>query len=141
MTSRGGVAGTVADGRPGIRGRVRFAVLLAVAAVTGCAGFRAAPDPFEESARARRIITIEVENHNFNDATVRSVARVERRLGVVTGNGKETFTIPWTTLDDLQIRIDMLAGARFTTNRVTVSPGESVFLTIRNPLYRSLLRR
>ncbi len=141
MTGRGGVAGTASGGHPGIRGSARLAVLLAAAAVTGCAGFRTAPNPFEEPASAQRTVTIEVENHNFNDATLRAIARMERRLGVVTGNGRETFTIPWTTVDDLQIRIDLLAGSRFTTNRVTVSPGESVFLTIQNPLYRSLLRR
>ncbi len=128
--------------RPGIRGCGRLVLLLSVAtAMAGCTGFRTAPNPFEEGADAQRQITIEVENHNFNDATLRAVARMERRLGVVTGNGKQTFTIPWTTADDLQIHIDMLAGDRFTTNRVTVSPGESVFLTIQNPLYRSLLRR
>ena len=119
----------------------RLAWLLAVAvAATGCAKLRTAPNPFEEGVD-ERVITIEVENHNFNDATLRAVARVERRLGVVSGNGRQTFTIPWSNVDDLRISIDILAGDRFTTNRVSVSPGESVFLTIQNPLYRSLLRR
>ena len=57
------------------------------------------------------------------------------------GNGQETFTINWPQVNDLRIRIDLLAADEFVTNRVTVSPGETVFLTIENPVYRSLLRR
>ena len=141
MTGRGDRGGQVAGSRHGIRWDGRLTLLLAAAmAVAGCAGLRTAPNPFEEGD-AQRVITIEVENHNFNDATLRAVARTERRLGVVSGNGKQTFTIPWSTVDDLRIRIDVLAGDRFTTNRVTLSPGESAFLAIQNPLYRSLLRR
>ncbi len=132
-------------GRPALRARcgVRSPALLvlplAVFAAGGCTG-RRAPYPFEEGVQARSL-QIEVENHGFNEATVRAVSRMERRLGVVSGNGKQTFTIPWTTVDELQIRIDILAGSRFTTNRVTAGPGETVYLTIREPLYRSLLRR
>ena len=114
-------------------------LLAAAAPAAGCLG-RTAPNPFEEGA-APRAITIEVENNNFNEATLRAMARMERRIGVVTGNGRQTFTIPWTTVDDLRVRIDILAGDRFTTNRVTVGPGEAVFLTVQNPLYRSLLSR
>lgn len=122
-------------------GAAGLALLVAAAlASASCAG-RRAPNPFEDPGQASRSLRIEVENHNFNEATLRAVARTERRLGVVSGNGKQTFTIPWTTVDDLQIRIDILAGDRFTTNRVSVGPGESVQLTIQNPLYRSLLRR
>ncbi len=142
MTGGGDGGGGATHSRHRVRGGGRLTVLVAAAiAATGCVGLRTAPNPFEEGADAQRVITIEVENHNFNDATLRAVARMERRLGVVTGNGKQTFTIPWPTVNDLQIRIDVLAGDRFTTNRVSVSPGESVFLTIQNPLYRSLLRR
>ena len=97
-------------------------------------------NPFEGGGGAQSI-RINVENNNFNEATVRAVARIERRLGVVSGNGRESFTLNWPTVDDLRIRIDILAGDRFTTNRVSVGPGETVFLTIANPVYRSLLRR
>lgn len=116
-------------------------LVVALLAVSGCLGHRRAPNPFEEESAAARSLQIEVENHGFNEATLRSVARLERRLGVVSGNGTRTFTIAWTTVDDLQIRIDILAGSRFTTNRVTVSPGDKVRLIIREPLYRSLLTR
>lgn len=115
------------------------AVALALAA--GCGGSRSLTNPFDAGTATAQSIRINVENNNFNEATVRAVSRTERRLGVVPGNGKESFTINWQTVDDLRIRIDILAGDRFTTNRVSVGPGETVHLTIQNPVYRSLLRR
>ena len=72
---------------------------------------------------------------------MRAVSRTERRLGVVSGNGRESFTVAWPTVDDLRIRIDLLAGDEILTNRISVGPGDTVYLTIANPLYRSLLRR
>ena len=119
-------------------------VLLAatVVALAGCAGAsREVSDPFEGGAVASRAIQINVVNNNFNEATIRSVGRTERRLGIVSGNGRETFTLVWPTVDNLRIRIDILAGDAFTTNVVTVGPGDSVHLTVANPLHRSLLRR
>ena len=117
------------------------AATLAVALVTGCGGSRPVTNPFEPGSATAQSIRINVENNNFNEATVRAVARTERRLGVVPGNGRETFTLNWPTVDDLRIRIDILAGDRYTTNRVSVGPGETVYLQIMNPVYRSLLRR
>ncbi len=120
----------------------RRAILLAVVvAVAGCAGSSELPNPFERGGAASRRIQINVMNNNFNEATVRAVARTERRLGVVQGNGRESFTLAWPTVDDLRIRIDILAGDRFTTNRISVGPGDTVYLTIARPLYRSMLRR
>ena len=120
----------------------RRAMLLVMAvAVAGCAGSPEVSNPFERGGGASRNIRINVVNNNFNEATVRAVARTERRLGVVQGNSRQSFTLAWPTVDDLRIRIDVLAGDRFTTNRISVGPGDAVYLTITNPLYRSLLRR
>lgn len=128
--------------RRGVNAWTRLTVLVAAfLTVAGCAGFRRAENPFETEGDAARGLLIVVENRNFNEATLRAVARIQRRIGVVPGNGRQTFAIPWTSLDDLQIRIDILAGDRFTTNRVSVGPGETVRLTIQNPVYRSLLTK
>ena len=117
------------------------AAALVVVLVAGCGGSRNLTNPFDAGAATAQSIRINVENNNFNEATVRAVSRTERRLGVVPGNGRESFTLNWPTVDDLRIRIDILAGDRYTTNRVSVSPGETAYLTIQNPVYRSLLRR
>ena len=122
--------------------RFQFAAAaVALALMTGCSGTRQVTNPFEPGSATAQSIRINVENNNFNEATVRAVSRTERRLGVVPGNGRESFTLNWPAVDDLRIRIDILAGDRFTTNRVSVGPGETVYLTIMNPVYRSLLRR
>ncbi len=118
-----------------------LAALVLLVPAAGCSGSRNLTNPFDPGGAAARSIRIDIENNNFNEATVRAVSRTERRLGVVSGNGRESFTLNWPTVDDLRIRIDILAGDRFTTNRVSVGPGETVYLTIQNPLHRSLLRR
>ncbi len=117
------------------------AAAIVVALATACAGSRELTNPFEPRNGGSQSIRINVQNNNFNEATLRAVSRTERRLGVVSGNGRETFTLNWPAVDDLRIRIDILAGDRFTTNRVSVGPGETVYLQIMNPVYRSLLRR
>ena len=124
--------------------RVRWlapAVTAVALALAGCAGAAERPNPFDRGAAAARSIRINVVNNNLNEATLRAVSRTERRLGVVSGNGRESFTVAWPTVDDLRIRIDLLAGDEILTNRVSVGPGDTVYLTIANPLYRSLLRR
>ena len=124
--------------------RVRWlapAVTAVALVLAGCAGATERSNPFDRGAAAARSIRINVVNNNFNEATLRAVSRTERRLGVVSGNGRESFTVAWPTVDDLRIRIDLLAGDEILTNRVSVGPGDTVYLTIANPLYRSLLRR
>ncbi len=116
-------------------------VVASVILAAACSGSRPVSNPFEGGTGEAQSIRINVENNNFNEATARAVARTERRLGIVPGNGRESFTMNWPTVDDLRIRIDILAGDRFTTNRVSVGPGETVYLMIQNPVYRSLLRR
>lgn len=122
--------------------RVKYlAMAVTVMALAGCAGAAEPPNPFDGGSAAARSIRINVVNNNFNEATLRAVARTERRLGIVPGNGRESFTLAWPTVDDLRIRIDVLAGDDILTNRISVGPGDTVYLTIANPLYRSLLRR
>ncbi len=117
-------------------------VFLVVVMILGACSQAQIRDPFEGGGEAASTsIRINVENHNFNEATIRAVGRTERRLGTVPGNGNQSFTMGWPAVNDLRVQIDILAGDRYTTNRVTVSPGETVHLTIANPIYRSLLRR
>lgn len=119
----------------------RLLAISILALIPGCSSSEA-QNPFEGGGTtAARSIRINVRNQNFNEATLRSVARTERRLGTVPGNGEQSFTMTWPAVNDLRIQIDILAGDRFTTNRISASPGETVFLVIENPIYRSLLRR
>lgn len=122
--------------------RVVALLALTAAAGAGCAlSSREAPSPFEGSGPSARSIRVSVVNNNFNEATIRALYHSERRLGVVPGNGRADFSLQWPSINELRIRIDVLAGDRFVTNRVSVSPGETVYLMIENPVRRSWLRR
>lgn len=116
-------------------------MLLAVWAASACAGTTQPSNPFDSRGSGAESVRVNVINNNFNEATLRALYRTERRLGVVSGNGRQSFDLVWVGVNDLRIRIDILAGDSFTTNRVSVSPGETVFLTIERPLHRSWLRR
>ncbi len=117
------------------------ATLLAAWVASACAGTAQPSNPFESRGSGAESVRVSVINNNFNEATLRALYRTERRLGVVSGNGRKSFDLPWPGVNDLRIRIDILAGDSFTTNQVSVSPGETVFLTIERPLHRSWLRR
>ena len=114
--------------------------LLLAALVAGCSSGQSR-NPFSSGSTAQSSIRIAIQNQNFNEATVRSLSRTERRLGTVPGNGRASFTLDWPTINDLAIQIDILAGDRFTTNRLSVRPGETVYLTIESPVQRSRIYR
>ncbi len=125
------------------RGPLLFGLLLSLGMLSafGCAGGAKLDDPFAAGGGGAGSIRIHVINNNFNEATLLAIARMQRRIGRVPGHGQEVFSMDWPTVGDLRVRIDMLAGREFTTNRISVSPGEEVFLTIENPVTRSFLRR
>ncbi len=119
----------------------RRTFLLAGAAVAaGCMRPATKPNPFESGPGATTI-RIDVDNRNFNQATLRALGPVQRRLGVVPGHAGQRFSLAWPTAADLRIRIDLLAGGRYTTNAVSLTPGDTAFLTVGNPVERSFLRR
>ncbi len=116
-------------------------LLAGAAAVAGCMGRPATkPNPFEQGSGATSI-RIDVTNRNFNQATLETLGRVQRRLGIVGGHARQSFNVPWPADGNLRIRIDLLAGGRYTTNAVSLKAGDTAYLTIENPVQRSLLRR
>ncbi len=99
-----------------------------VVATSACSGFGGG-DPFTGTTKAQ--IVIEVDNRNFNQATVWMLSGSgERRLGVVNGKIQKTFTIRWPRSDDLRLRVRVLGGRGFTTARQLVFPGDHVELRI-----------
>lgn len=111
------------------------ALLLGVA---GCSLFRKDDPPglFGE-AGGRSTIQIEVVNLNFLDATLHAFNGSERhRLGIVTGKGQATYTMPWRTSLPLQIEIDLLAGESCVTRSLVTNPGDVVHLQIQTELLR-----
>ncbi|MCG6955537.1 MAG: hypothetical protein LJF04_06050, partial [Gemmatimonadetes bacterium] len=54
----------------------------------------------------------------------------DRLLGVVGGSQTERFRLEWRQLGTLYFRLDFLAGSQYTTQAVTVSPGNEVDVEI-----------
>jgi hypothetical protein len=87
---------------------------------------RAFPGAGEEN-----IIRIHVTNLNFMDATLYALSTGTReRLGILTGKQEAVYTLPWRFSTQLRIEIDLLAGARCTTEALTVDPGDDIELII-----------
>jgi hypothetical protein len=75
-------------------------------------------------------VRLEIFNQNFYDATVYLIWRSDRRrLGVVGGNSRQSFTSQWYG-PEFQIELQMLAGSRIRGDRVGVNPGEEFVVEI-----------
>ncbi len=102
------------------------AFLLALA-VTGSPGAARASAP---PAPPRGMISLEVRNDNFSDATVYAVRPgLRQRIGWVSGLGKDTFTFRWPA-GDLRVEIDLFAAGRYYSELVDVDQGDELQLTI-----------
>jgi hypothetical protein len=111
---------------------------LVVVLVSGAcaAGPRTAADPFSgggSGARSTgdRSIHIQVQNSNFNDATIEARGTgIRRRLGRVGGTRSDEFTLDWRGAGRLYFEIDLLGGGTCVTRGIDVSPGDRVLLVI-----------
>ena len=89
-------------------------------------------NPYSSDLEERREVRVEVQNHNFSDATIWAVMREghRKRLGIVTGKSDSVFTLPWTFSEPLRFEFDLLAGPRCTTEALAVDPGDTLELQI-----------
>ena len=121
--------------------RLRALALVALAASTGCFGRASAPSPFDSRGGPEQI-RITIDNQNFNDVRVYTIATTGRRtLGGVTGRSESTFQIDWTRLDELRFRLEFLAGGTYETVRINVSPGDAVFVYIPENPNNTIVRK
>ena len=122
---------------------VHLGVAAAMAGAAACAAPSSSGNPFEGGAAgSASALRIEVRNLHFNDATLHAVSSGSRyRLGTVSGKSDATYEVPWQGQQSVRIEIDLLAGDRFTTRPVSVTPGDRVELYIQPELRRSYLQR
>ncbi len=114
--------------------------LLLVLVGAGCNRGNDVESPFARPGATR--VNLRVDNLDFNEATLHARSDGKRDLvGRVPGKAQGSFVLDWREVRDLQIEIDILAGNRFTTRRLTVSPGDQLTLIIQVPVSRSFLRR
>ena len=90
------------------------------------------PNPFDDAETgASRTVMVEVQNQNFYDATIYAITGAgERRLGIVAGNARRTFTARLVGPGDVRLRVRLLGGGSFTTQPMPASPGETLVLII-----------
>ena len=101
--------------------------------VTACASPGATP--FDERGVALSTVQVEVDNQNFNDATIylRSGSG-EQRLGTVRGKSVKTFVARLIAPYDVSLRVRLLAGGSFTTEAMPAAPGETLLLIVPSSL-------
>ena len=97
--------------------------------VTACASPGATP--FGESGVALSTVQVEVDNQNFNDATIYVLTGSgEQRLGIVRGKSVKTFVARLMGPYEVRLRVRLLAGGSFTTEAMHASPGETLLLIV-----------
>lgn len=103
---------------------------------------RQVDNPFRPDAAQQSEIGISIENQGFNDARIYAVSVAGLQLlGQVPGKGTRSFTLRWTRLDDLRLRMDFLAGETYQSNSVDAAPGDRVELVIPIDPRGAFLRR
>ncbi|MSR35733.1 MAG: hypothetical protein EXR95_03670 [Gemmatimonadetes bacterium] len=104
-------------------------LIAAALAATGCAS-GGKPNVYRQAGQGQ-YIQVTVENQNFKDATVYAVwgAGNRDRLGLVTGNTTQTFTVPWKQ-GDMRVQVDFIAGDDTVTESMGVNRGDHLQVTI-----------
>ena len=118
-----------------------WALATALLAVVSCGspGSGVRPeDPFTIAPVEETEVRLHVQNLRFNDARLFAVTPGRRRLlGTVTGKRNAAFAIPFELDQPLHIEIDVLAGPWCTTPTISVDPGDTLELQIREDMERN----
>jgi hypothetical protein len=77
-------------------------------------------------------VFIEVDNQNFDRATIwYTTTGNQRRLGIVEGKTRHTFTIEnWRVTAPMVVTIHLTAGGRCVTPELQTDPGDNLYLQI-----------
>lgn len=113
-----------------MRKQIPSAALLVAVLLSACSGFRHGSGADQSSPTA-----IRVDNQSFADVTVYAARSAQRvRLGLAPGHANTVFTVPMVLMNgttQLRFIADPIGGARpSVSEEITVSPGDSVTLTI-----------
>ena len=123
---------------------VRLAVLFSalLAAAPGC-GLFSGRDPAPNGSAIHAEVSVEVENHNWNDITIYLMTGgLPHRLGMVTALSNASFAFPSHRLNTgsgVRLRALPVAGRPFTSEPILVQPGQAIMWTLENDLDTSSL--
>lgn len=111
--------------------------MLSALLAVGCSTGRTL-NPFDRSEPTGGIeerIRIEVQNLNFNDATVWALRSSQRiRVGRVTGKTDQTFRIDWNVAAPISFQVDVVGSRTCRTGAVAVEANSRVWLSIPSDL-------
>lgn len=103
---------------------------LAVALLAATACIHHGQDPNDDDSPPREPVKVHVRNENFLDVNVYAVVSgVNRRLGMVSGNGSGEFTIEWNLTVGQSITINAVPiGGRgsATTGPLSIGLGQMI---------------
>ncbi|MDA0313325.1 MAG: hypothetical protein O2992_14590 [Gemmatimonadetes bacterium] len=90
------------------------------------------PDPFGSRAeQGREQLRVEIQNLNFNDATVFALRQGQRiRLGEVTGKSDGKFTVEWNLALPVEFMIDFVGGQSCTVGGIPADPGSTIWIQV-----------
>lgn len=104
-------------------------------AVTGCAGGGTMEEPRAPGAQEW---VLEVQNHNWQDATVYAVnGSVRQRLGLVSTHQSRRFTLPEAAVraGEVRLLVDLIgSSARYITPPIQVRRGDVIAFDVENHL-------
>ena len=76
-------------------------------------------------------VVVQVQNNNFQDATVYIIREGERRrLGVVVGKTDDAFAIPWRPNFIMRLEVRFLGGGACATRDLIMEPGQRFVLAL-----------
>lgn len=128
-----------------VKGIVSVGLVISTLALGGCAGATAS-DPFQAAPGVRAeasSISVYARNLNEEDVTlyVMSPSGIQK-VGTVAPNRSETFSVDWDSTWEARVRVEILAGPRYTTNSLPViAPGDRLEVQVGENARRSVLRR
>ena len=123
---------------PEITPRLRSALAITVAVMTtaACGALQqSSQNPFDGSLEQQQEerLRIQVQNMNFNDATIFAVSSGQRaRLGTVTGKTDQDFRLEWNFAHPISFEIDIVGGSGCQTPPLPVDPGARVWIQVPN---------
>lgn len=89
-----------------------------------------ASNPFDRQSDDTTV-SVEIQNRNFSDATVYVIRMGQPiRMGVVSSQNREVFSLPWPASLPLRIEARFLGGQRCTSQEILVNDGARVIVEL-----------
>ncbi|MGD2069232.1 MAG: hypothetical protein PVI57_11210 [Gemmatimonadota bacterium] len=125
--------------------RIAPTAALGLALFLASCGGPTVEDPFGADTRRSRASIISVYAHNqYEEDVVLYVlsTRGIERVGALAPTREKTFRVEWDAPREMRVRVEILAGPRYTTNSLArVVPGDLIEVRVPDDVRRSYIIR